>query len=180
MKRIVSLIVVLMMLSLCVVAQEPCPDQIYRPLTGYNIVIDPNRISYDRTEPNDPDYANRKRLLLGVLIVPVNTVASYVSFACDQDGDPLRIKMSDGLLQVLDESGAPAAATPDAKGFYRLLSGGKYRWSFTPAAIGVTYHHLEAWDSRTVLGTNDARKTSATVVIGAIPRNRPPTCGGLP
>jgi len=161
------------------VLAQTCPPQNYPPLTGYSVTIDETQVMFDRMEPNDPDYALRKKLLLGVVTVPLGSTFSYNTWACDQDGDPLKIRSSDGTIQVLDAQGAPVTVVP-ANGWYPLVTGGKYRWSFKPTVLGVTYHRIDGKDNPLVL-PQYARMTSGTIAVVAVQQNKPPTlCGGLP
>ena len=164
------------------IAQPACPAvQEYKVLTGYSVTLDPARISMDRTEPNDPDYALRKPLLLAVYKTPVGKMVTHQGRACEPNSpDPIRVSASNGTLTVLDDAGAAQAVVP-VNGKYLLTGSGYYRWTWTPSAIGVTYHWITARDDRTVEGANDERSTTGTIVVVTVGKNKPPIlAGGLP
>lgn len=151
---------------LCIAIMAPlvvgdvCGPQAYRPLTGYAVQIDANQIAMGPADANGLS----KRLLLRVLTVPLGAAATDKIGACDPDGDLLAMSCQDGLLTALP---------PDPNGMTY------HRWTWTPTSIGVTYHWIEAKDQRPA--TNDSIATRGTIVVVAIPRNRPPVlCGGQP
>ncbi len=134
-----------------------CPDQPYLSLSGYSVTIDSTRIELGPADPNGV----RKPLLLRVVAVTVGQIATDKILACDPDADPVAVSCQDGVL----------AAEPNEPGYYR--------WSWTPTAIGVTYHWIQAVDERPA--TNDAMTVRGTIVVVATPKNRPPVlCGGQP
>lgn len=138
------------------VGQTDCPEQEFPPMTGYSVTLDPNQIAL--TE--DPNGVMRP-LPLRVMTVTVGQIATDKIRACDPDGDPISVHCQDGVL----------AAEPNQPEHYR--------WSWTPTAVGVTYHWIEATDERPV--TSDALTVRGTIVVVAIPKNRPPVlCGGQP
>lgn len=162
-----------------VLGQTNCPDQVYLPLTGYSVTLDPAQIAYDHERPDDPNYATRKKLLLGLIYAPVGMTVTRVARVCDLDADGLQMRVQDGTLEILDDAGKPKAVTP-VDGWYNLDPLGRYRWSYHATGVGITYHWIEARDVRVPApepGTtwvDDARTTRGTVVIVARPRNLPP------
>lgn len=137
--------------------QTDCPEQSYLGLSGYSVTIDPDRIELGPADPN----GTRKPLMLRILTVTVGQMASDKIRACDPDGDAVRVTCQDGVL----------TAEPDDSQYSR--------WSWTPNAIGVSYHWIQAIDERSETG--DALTVRGTIVVVAIPRNRPPVlCGGQP
>lgn len=150
------------LLLLCLFVVSPlvfsaeCNEQIYKPLTGYSIQLDENEIAMGPPDSNGVS----KRLLIGVVTVPLGRSAVYKLIACDPDGDQLEIRCQDGLITKDDN---------EANHYY---------WTWKPLSIGVTYHWIEAQDVRPL--TNDSLTTRGTIVVIVIPANRPPVlCGGL-
>lgn len=174
-----GLLAILVAIPLAFGSSFPCPEQLYPPLTGYGVTLDPARIAYDRNDPNDPNYAHRRQLLLKIIPVATGRPATYLGFACDPDGDSLAIQAQDGTLVALTGAGEAVTQAP-LDGYLPLVAGGRYRWTYTPAMVGVTYHNIEVVDVRP--GTDDARSTQGTLVVVAIPRNAhaPSLCGGQP
>lgn len=136
--------------------QTDCQQE-YRPLNGYSVVLDPNQIEWAAPDPNGV----RKQNLMRVIAVTVGMPATDKIRACDPDADPVVVTWQDGTM-------APIPSEPEY-----------YRWTWTPPMIGVTYHWFQAVDVRTE--TNDPVTTRGTIVVVAVPRNRPPVlCGGQP
>lgn len=162
-------------LTIYLLAAEACPTvQAYPPLTGYPVTLDPARISMDRTEPNDPDYAARKRLLLAVYTTSIGKAVTHSGRACEPNSpDPIRLKANNGTITVLDNAGVPKVVT-SVNAWYPLETQGYYRWTWAPSEVGISYHSITARDVRTALASNDERSTTGTVVVIAMPRNSPP------
>jgi hypothetical protein len=165
-KRISIMFLAVCFLCPILFAQLSCPDQYYPPLTGYSVELDASQIAYDRQDVNDPNYADRQRLLLRVIVAPIKKAATYEGYACDEE--PVKIHCQDGTLTTMTATGVPATLVD---GWYPMATD-RYTWRFTPTVIGVTYHWIEASDIR--LETDDARMTRGTVVVVAIPKNAKP------
>lgn len=179
MKTLLLFTIALLCLVPMTFAQTTCPEQAYLPLTGQVVAIDPNLVAYDFNDPNDPNYPIRKQLLLNVIPVVVGKTVSYEGYSCDPDGEPISMSCENGSLSILSMDGNVAQTIPSGQ-WGNLLSGGRYRWQWTPTTIGVTYHYVEAKDIRP--GTNDSRSIRGTLVVVAIPKNEhaPRLCGGTP
>lgn len=140
-----------------VLGDADCPEQAYLGLSGYSVTIDPNQIALGPADTN----GFQKPLLLRILTVTVGQIASDKIRACDPDGDPVVLSCQDG--ELLRDTSQPEY----------------YRWSWSPASVGVSYHWIQATDDRSETG--DSLTTRGTIVVVAIPRNRPPVlCGGQP
>lgn len=155
--RSLSILAAIGLLAPLILAAD-CPDQQYLPLTVYSIQLDVDQIALG---PADANGIQRPLLLRPPIVVTLGQAATDKLRACDPDGDPLQVRCQDGTLVA--EPNKPE----------------RYRWTWTPTAVGVTYHWIEATDERPQ--TNDSITTRGTLVVVCVPRNRPPSlCGGQP
>jgi hypothetical protein len=150
MKR--TILLAILFLSPFLFAQvQTCPTQAYLPFTGYEIAVDATKIAYDHagTDPNRP--APQRLLVKPPVKVELGRTATVSGWACDPDENPMTLTA--------------------AKGTLTMITDGTWTLRYKPTAIGIEYINLTLSDGKAT--------TTGTVVIFAVPANRPPVlCGG--